>query len=95
MENRDEYQAKMETQLSEWGKEIDQLKARADKSATDTMQGYSDEIEALRSKQAVMKMKLQELKTSNEGIWADLREGLDNSWNEIRDSFKKAASRFK
>ena len=42
MENREEYQGKMEAQLSEWGAEIDKLKARADKAATDTRQGYYD-----------------------------------------------------
>jgi multidrug resistance efflux pump len=95
MENRDEYHDKMEAQLSEWGAEIDKLKAEADQAATDTRQGYYDQVEALRSKQAVIQMKLQELKTSNDGAWWDLKEGLDHSWNEIKDSFKKAASRFK
>jgi multidrug resistance efflux pump len=95
MENREEYQGKMEAQLSEWGAEIDKLKARADKSAADTRQGYYDQIEALRAKQAVMQMKLQELKMSNDGAWWDLKEGMEHAWNEIKDSFKKAAARFK
>jgi uncharacterized protein YhaN len=95
MENREEYQGKMETQLSEWGAEIDKLKARADKAAADTRQGYYDEIEALRAKQASMQAKLQELKTSGDGAWGDLKEGLDLSWNQVKDSFNKAAARFK
>jgi multidrug resistance efflux pump len=95
MENREEYQGKMEAQLSEWGAEIDKLKARADNAAADTRQDYCDQIEALRDKQAVMRMKLQELKTSNDGAWWDLKEGLDHSWNEIKDSFHKAAARYK
>ena len=40
MENREEYQGKMEAQLSEWGAEIDKLKAKADKAAADTRQSY-------------------------------------------------------
>jgi uncharacterized protein YhaN len=95
MENREEYQGKMEAQFSEWGKEIDKLKARADKTAADARQGYYDEIEALRAKQSLMQAKLQELKTSNGGAWGDLKEGLDHSWNELKDSFTKAAARFK
>ena len=50
MENRDEYQGKMEAQFGEWGTEIDKLKARADKAAAETRQGYYNEIEALRAK---------------------------------------------
>jgi len=96
MENKEEYQGKMEAQLGEWGKEIDKLKAKADKvKKADTKQGYYDEIEVLRAKQAVMQMRLQELKTRNEGAWWDLKEGLDHSWNELRDAFKKAAARYK
>ncbi len=95
MENREEYQGKVEAQLSEWGAEIDKLKAWADKVAADTRQSYYDQIEALRAKQASMQAKLQELKTSNDSAWGDLKEGLDHSWNELKDSFNKAAARFK
>jgi uncharacterized protein YhaN len=94
MENREEYQGKMESQFSEWGKEIDNLKDRADRAAADTRQGYYDEIEALRAKQASMRAKLQELKTSGDDAWGDLKEGLDRSWNQVKDSFNKAAARF-
>ena len=95
MEKKEEYQGKMEAQLSEWGAEIDKLKAWADKTAADARQGYYDEIEDLRAKQASMQAKLQELKTSGDDAWGDLKEGLDHSWNQVRDSFNKAAARFK
>jgi hypothetical protein len=72
------------------------LKSKADKTKkADTRQGYDDEIEALNAKQASMQAKLQELKKSNGGAWGDLKEGLDHSWNEIKDSFTKDAARFK
>ncbi len=95
VESKGEYQGKMEAQLSEWGKEIDKLKAEADKAKKDAKQGYLDQVEDLRAKQAAMQAKLQELKTSDEGAWGDIKEGLDHSWNELKDSFKKAAARFK
>ncbi len=95
MVNREEYQGKMEAQLSEWGAEIDKLKARADKAAADTRQDYFDQVEALHAKQASMQTKLQELKTSSDDAWEDLKDGLDHSWNQIRGSFNKAAARFK
>lgn len=95
MENREEYQGKIEAQFSEWGGEIDRLKAKADKAAADTRQGYYDEIETLRVKQAAMHVKLQEMKTSSDNAWGDLKEGLDHSWNQVKDSFTKASSRFK
>ena len=95
MENREEYQGKMEAQFSEWGAEIDKLKALADKKAADTRQGYYDQIEALHAKQASMQAKLQGLKTSGDDAWGDIKEGLDHSWHQVKDSFKQAADRFK
>ena len=95
MESREEYQGKMEAQLSEWGAEIDKLKAWAYKTAADARQGYYDEIEALRAKQASMQAKLQELKASQHDGWRDIQLGLDHYWYEINDSFQKAADRFK
>ncbi|MFA4885378.1 MAG: hypothetical protein WC601_06345 [Desulfotomaculaceae bacterium] len=95
MENRAEYQGKMEAQLSEWGAELDKLADRADKAKADTKQGYHDQIEALRSKHASMNAKLQELKTSSDDAWGDLKEGLDHSWDQVKDTFTKAIARFK
>lgn len=95
MENREEYQGKMEAQLSEWGAEIDKLKARGEKAAADTRQGYYDQIETLRANQASMQTKLQEMKISSDDAWGDLKEGLDHSWKQVKDSFSKAAARFK
>jgi len=95
MENREEYQGKMEAQLSEWGAELDKLTVRADKAKADTKQGYHDQIEALRSKQASIQVKLQELKTSSDDAWGDLKEGLDHSWAQTKDAFTKAIARFK
>ena len=93
MKNREEYQGNMEAQLSAWGAEIDKLKVRADKASADTRQGYYDQIEALHAKQASMQAKLQELKASSDDAWEDLKEGLEHSWNQVKDSFNKAAAR--
>jgi multidrug resistance efflux pump len=95
MEKKEDYQRKMETQLSEWGAEIDKLTAKVEGTAADTRQGYYDQIEAFQAKKALMQAKLQELKTSSDGAWGDLKEGLDQSWNQARDSFINATARFK
>ena len=95
MENREVYQGKIEAQFSEWGSAIDRLKARADKAAADTKQGYYDEIATLHAKQASMQAKLEEIKTSSDDAWGDLKKGLDRSLNQVEDSFTKAAARFK
>lgn len=95
MQNRMEYQGKMEAQLSALGAEIDKFRTMVGTTTADTKQGYHDHIESLRAKQALIHAKLQELKTASDDAWGDLKEGLDQSWDQVRDVFDKAAARFK
>jgi GTP-binding protein EngB required for normal cell division len=90
-----EYQGKMEAQLGEWGADIDKLKTKVDKVAAETRQSYLDQIEDLQTKHASVQAKLQELKISSDDAWGDLQQGLDHSLNQVKDTFSKAASRFK
>lgn len=94
MDNREEYQGKMENHLREWGPEIDKLTARADKAAADTKFAYYEHITSLLTKQESVQAKLKELIESSDDSWGDLKEGLDQSWNRVKDAYNKAAVRF-
>ncbi|MDD3853617.1 MAG: hypothetical protein PHD40_08190 [Syntrophomonadaceae bacterium] len=93
MENREHYQGKMEALRIEWVTELDKLAARADKAKEDTKQGYHDQIEVLRSKHASILSKLQELITSSDDAWGDLKEGRDLSRAQLKDAYTKTIAR--
>jgi chromosome segregation ATPase len=89
------YVKKMEAQLKEWGSEIDLLKAKAEKSKAEAKITYLKQIKELKSKQASLKRKLQELKGSGDEAWVDFKEGMEVALSDMKKALKQAASRFK
>jgi len=92
---KEDYQEKLEAQLKEWSRKIDQLKNAAEKLAADAQVTYHRQIDALRGKQEAAQKKLQELKESGEGAWESLKAGIDRAWDELKQGVEGALSRFK
>jgi nucleotide-binding universal stress UspA family protein len=89
------YQEKVELQLKEWGAQIDELKARAEKSKADLKVKYEEQIKDLKSKQEDVKQKLSEIKGYGGEAWEDLRGGVEKALGELKDAIGKAVSRFR
>ena len=92
---KEDYQEKLEAQLKEWSRKIDQLKSVAGKLAADARVTYHAQIEALRGKQEAAQKKLQELKESGEGAWESLKVSIDRAWDDLKRGVEGALSRFK
>ncbi len=92
--NNQDYQGKMERQLSELGEKIDELTDEAANAAEDVRQEYYENIDMLRSQKDMIQSKLQELKNSSGDAWEDIKTGLDRTWDEAQGVLRKAASRF-
>lgn len=92
---KEDYQEKLEAQLKEWSRKIDQLKSAAEKLAADAQVTYHQQIDALRGKQEVAQKKLQELREAGEGAWESLKAGIDRAWDELKHGVEGALSRFK
>jgi DNA repair exonuclease SbcCD ATPase subunit len=89
------YERKIETQLKEWGAQIDVLKAKAEKSKAEAKVAYLKQIEELRKKQESVKGKVHELRASGDEAWEDVKKGVDNALADLKKALKRAASRFK
>jgi archaellum component FlaC len=95
MDNRKEYIRKMQAKLEEWDLEIDMLTARAGKVSTDIKNEYHEQIEALKSKQADAREKIEELQCAGEHAWGDLKSGIELSLTAMGEAIDSARSRFK
>lgn len=84
----------MEAQLKEWDAKIDQLKAKAQQAKADTKIEYQEELEALRAKKESMGQKLQELKSSGDEAWQDIRAGVEKAASELKSAFEGVSSKF-
>jgi hypothetical protein len=93
-EKRKVYEEKYEAQLKEWNAEITLFNARADKAKVEAKIEYYKLIETLQGKQDTARMKLQELRTSDDDVWEDIRTGAENVLSEVTTAFKSVAERF-
>lgn len=91
MKTRDEYVAKMKSQLDEMNAQIDKL-ADKSKSAKKEMQAkYTQQMSDLRAQSSKANAKLDELKKAGDDAWEDTVAEME----KISDAFKHSYNYFK
>lgn len=94
MSNKEAYKAKIRAQLDEWKAEADKLRARIKKKQADGKIDSSNYLDELKIKQQEARAKLKQLEDSGEDAWDDIKSGLEKATAELKESFKKARSKF-
>jgi len=94
MSKRKTYIEKMEKQIRQWDKEMDDLLAAAGKTKTKLKGEYKSAIAKIDTRKAAAVKHLEELRESGEDSWEDLKKGFENSWKELRSSIERAKARF-
>jgi hypothetical protein len=95
MSKKDEYVKKMQAQLDEWSKDIDVLKAKADKAKAAAKDDYHKMVEDLRTRQKAGAKKLAELKKASDDTWEDLKKDVKSAWDSIEKTLKSTTAKFK
>lgn len=95
MKSKEEYIRAMQEKLEEWNADIDVLMAKGNEVSAELKSDYAEQVESLKTKQAVARQKIDELQKSGEGAWEDLKTGLDLAWRVIGEAVDSAKSRFK
>jgi chromosome segregation ATPase len=88
------FREKTETRLDEYGKEIDELQAKAEKLGGDAKAKAEQELAALRQKRDEVSEKLKELSSSSGNAWDQLKSGIDAAMDDLGNAYKKAAAEF-
>lgn len=94
MENKKAYRQKFEAKMDEWQAEVDKLKAKAKQKKLDAETDYKDEIETFRKKREELKIKLNKLEETGEGAWEELKQGIEKSSRELKNSLDRAIKKF-
>lgn len=95
MSNREEYLRKMHAKLDELNDEIDLLSTKAAGVTVDLRKEYHGQIESLKTKQEVVKLKVEEFQRAGGSALEDMKSGLDLAWSAIGEAIDSARSRFK
>jgi poly(hydroxyalkanoate) granule-associated protein len=92
---KEAYQKKLEAQLKEWDRQLDQLMAKAKKAGAEARAKIEDELAGLKSKRVAAQKKLDELRNRGEDAWEDLKGGIEKAWDDIGDTVGKVVAHFK
>ncbi len=92
---REEYYAKIESQLKEWNTKIEELKELAKGSKDEAREKIEKVIGSLMTKREAAQKKLQDLKKASDEAWVDIKVGVENAGNELKEAVEKAVSQFK
>lgn len=95
MDDKSAYKQKIQSQLDEWGAEIDKLKAKADSASADAQLEYNKQVRDLQDRQGAVEHKLNELEKAGEGAWEEIKTGLNEAMDDLDSSLKSASARFK
>ena len=92
MNARDTYIKQMREQLDEWSEELDRLETRLRQDEANRGVGYRDDMSRLRQNREEMGRNITEIQEASENAWEDLKAGADETWNRMKDDFKRVRS---
>ena len=95
VEKKNDAVAYGEKLVSDSDREIKKLEAKASKATGDTKAEYDKEIKNLKAKRAATAKKLDEMGKASGSAWDTAKNGFADAYKDLRDSFDKAAAKFK
>lgn len=84
MDKRTEYIESISAQMTEWDRQIDQLKDKAKSATTGVTFDLNTAIAALQFKRDEAAAKLQNISTAGDDEWEEMMTGAEHSMGEIR-----------
>jgi lipid II:glycine glycyltransferase (peptidoglycan interpeptide bridge formation enzyme) len=92
--NRDEYIAKLKTQLDQWNAELAKWEGQAAKAQESMRAEYEKQLAAIHQHQEQAKEQLRKVQAASGEAWTDLQRGADEAWATMRKAFEKASAQF-
>jgi cytochrome c556 len=87
---KSEFVAKMQSQLAEINRELDQLSAKIEKSSDAAKAEAKPKLQALREKADQLGKQVDEVKNASESTWDSVKAGSAKAYSELKDSFQQA-----
>jgi len=94
VQQKEEFQKKMRAELDRMQKQIDHLKAKANRAKKEAQAELNHAVEELQEQKDAAGKKLKELESATGKAWGDLKSGLNATMEELEKSYKRARARF-
>ncbi len=95
MSLKDAYRQKMEARLAEQQARLDLLKARAKLAVADGQIMAYEELADAEQKLASAKAKCKELAHASEAAFHEMKTGMEQAWDALKNAAQKAAQKYK
>ena len=90
MSDRQHYVDKMKLKLDNYSSDIDALEIQAKTASLDVKEKYHKKISNLKQHRDEGKLKLEELLSSSDNKWLDLKNGFESLWEKMDHSISSA-----
>jgi len=88
MDTKSEHVGRMEKNLKDWGKKIDELVEKAETAGAGVKADTKARIRDLKERHTAAQMKLDQLKSAGADKWETFKTDLDSAWSEFETAFK-------
>ncbi|TMH44168.1 MAG: aminoacyltransferase [Betaproteobacteria bacterium] len=91
---REEYIAKLKTQLDQWNAEMAKWESQAAQAQASMRAEYENQLAAIRRHQDQAREQLRKVQAASGDAWMELSRGADEVWAAMRKAFEKASAQF-
>ena len=92
---RDEYIAKLKTQLDQWNAEMAKWESQATQAQASMRAEYERQLAAIHQHQDQAKEQLRKVQAASGDAWMELTRGADEAWAAMRKAFEKTNAQFR
>ena len=86
---KSEFVEKMERQLAEINRDLDQLSAKIEKSSDAAKAEAKPKLQALRDQMPRLQKQLDGAKSATESTWNDVKAGCKKGYGELKEGFQQ------
>jgi len=92
---KDDYVAKMKSQVEKVNAEIDNLEKKSEKASSDIKAEYQDQLKKARAAQKKLQKNMDELGKASEETWENIKDEVEHAWKALTSSANYFKSQFK
>lgn len=89
MKSKEDYQARVQSQLEAWGATIEELRTEAEQAEEEAQDQYPEIIDTLSAKRLELQRNLEILEESEEGIWEETTEVIDRLLESMKEDINR------
>lgn len=89
MNSKEDYQARVQSQLEAWGATIEELRAEAEQAEEEGQDQYPEVIDTLSAKRLELQRNLEILEESTEEIWEETAEVIDRLLASMQEDISR------